>query len=103
MMRHHVVAAALIAAALAGCMTVGPDYERPQVETPEQWPGAAATETVSSTWWKAYGDPALDRMIDEALAHNLDLRRAIARVDEARTALGITRADQYPGVSAKAS
>ena len=53
----------LIAAALAGCMTVGPDYERPQVETPEQWPGAAATETVSSTWWKAYGDPVLDQGI----------------------------------------
>jgi multidrug efflux system outer membrane protein len=35
--------------------------------------------------------------------HNLDLRRAIARVDEARSALGITRADQYPGVSANAS
>jgi multidrug efflux system outer membrane protein len=100
---NHVLAAALIVAALAGCMTVGPDYKRPQIETPEQWPGATASEPVSSTWWKAYGDPVLDQMIDEALVHNLDLRRAIARVDEARSALGITRADQYPGVSAKAS
>ena len=96
-------ATALIVMALAGCMTVGPDYKRPQVDTPEQWPGAVVTDAVSSTWWKAYGDPVLDQMIDEALVHNLDLRRTIARVDEARAALGIARADQYPGVSAKAS
>ena len=103
MMRTCLVAATLTAAALTGCMTVGPNYQRPQVETPGQWPGANAAEALSSTWWKAYGDPVLDQMIDEALVHNLDLRRAIARVDEARGALGITRADQYPGVSAKAS
>ena len=95
--------AALIAAVLAGCMTVGPDYKRPQVDTPEQWPGATAADTISPMWWKVYGDPVLDQMIDEALVHNLDLRRAIARVDEARAALGITRADQYPGVTAKAA
>lgn len=103
MMRPRLFAATLIAVALTGCMTVGPDYRRPQVETPEQWPGATAPEALSSTWWRVYGDPVLDQMIDEALVHNLDLRRAIARVDEARAALGITRADQYPGVSAKAS
>lgn len=87
---------------LPACMSVGPDYQRPQIDTPGQWPGTTATETPSPTWWKSYSDPALDRMIDEALMHNLDLRRAIARVDEARAALGITRADQYPGISANA-
>jgi multidrug efflux system outer membrane protein len=93
---------ALGIAMLPACMSVGPDYQRPQIDTPGQWPGTTATETPSPTWWKSYSDPALDRMIDEALMHNLDLRRAIARVDEARAALGITRADQYPGVSANA-
>ena len=103
MTRLCLIATAVIATALAGCMTVGPDYKRPQTDVPEQWPGATATEAVSATWWKAYGDPVLEQMIDEALVHNLDLRRAIARVDEARAALGISRADQYPGVSANAS
>ena len=102
MMRAFLLIATVVIATLSGCMTVGPDYSRPQVDTPDQWPGATATEAVSSTWWKAYGDPVLDQMVDEALVHNLDLRRAIARVDEARAALGITRADEYPGVSAKA-
>ena len=103
MTRSPLLMATLVAVTLAGCMTLGPDYKRPQVDMPEQWPGATTGEPVSSTWWKAYGDPVLDQLNDEALAHNLDLRRAIARVDEARAALGITRADQYPGVSADAS
>jgi len=99
----RIIAATLAVAALAGCMTVGPDYRRPKVDTPEQWPGAAGTEGISATWWKAYGDPVLDRMVEDALAYNTDLRFAVARVDEARAALGISRADQYPGVSANAS
>lgn len=90
------------AVALAGCMTVGPDYKRPHVDTPEQWPIAGAAEPVPSQWWKSYSDPALDRMVDEAFLHNLDLRQAVARVAEARAQLGVARADQYPGVSAGA-
>jgi multidrug efflux system outer membrane protein len=87
---------------LAGCMTVGPDYKRPEAELPAQWPAGGSAEPVSSQWWKGYSDRALDRMIDEALVHNLDLRQAVARVAEARAQLGVSRADQYPGVSAGA-
>jgi multidrug efflux system outer membrane protein len=103
MKRHRLFAAALMAAALAGCMTVGPDYKRPQADMPEQWPGATTAEPVSATWWKTYNDPVLDTLVDEALLLNLDLRQAIARVAEARAGLGIARADQYPGVTANAS
>ncbi|HWQ37889.1 MAG TPA: efflux transporter outer membrane subunit [Burkholderiales bacterium] len=90
-------------AALAGCMTVGPDYKRPSIDTPKQWPVASVSEPVSSHWWKSYGDPVLDEMVEEALVHNLDLRLAIARVSEARAQLGAARADRYPGVSAAAA
>ena len=103
MMRARTLAAFLAVASLAACMTVGPDYKRPQTDLPAQWPGAGAGDAVSVAWWKAYNDPVLDKLIDDALVHNLDLRFAIARVDEARAALGIARADQYPGVTAKGS
>ena len=96
------IAAALIAVLLAGCMTVGPDYRRPKVDTPEQWPGTASAEPIPAGWWKAYGDPVLDRMVEDALTYNTDLKLAIARVDEARATLGISRADQFPQVSANA-
>ena len=101
-MRLRFSAAALATLALGACMSLGPDYQRPSVETPVQWPGAGQDEAISATWWKAYNDPVLERLIDDALLHNLDLRRAIARVNEARAVLGIVRADQYPGVSASA-
>ncbi|HVY06115.1 MAG TPA: efflux transporter outer membrane subunit [Burkholderiales bacterium] len=103
MTRLRMLCATLAAAAIAGCMTVGPDYKRPQTDLPEQWPGEVASESISAMWWKGFGDPVLDRMIDDALVHNLDLRVAIARVDEARAELGIARADQYPAVTANAS
>ena len=102
MKRHFLLAAALMVA-LAGCMTVGPDYKRPQSDMPEQWPGATSTDPVSATWWKTYNDSVLDKLVDEALLQNLDLRQAIARVAEARAGLGIARADQYPGVTANGS
>ena len=98
----RIVAATLASALLAGCMTVGPDYRRPKVDTPEQWPGAASAEPIRADWWKAYGDPVLERLVGDALAYNTDLRLAVARVDEARAALGISHADQLPGVSANA-
>lgn len=103
MTSHRNFAAALVVAALAGCMTVGPDYERPNTDMPEQWPGATTAEAVPETWWKTYGDPVLDKLVDEALLQNLDLRLAIARVAEARAGLGLARADQYPGVTANGS
>jgi outer membrane protein, multidrug efflux system len=96
-------AAGLLAAGLlTGCMTLGPDYQRPKMEMPDKWPGEAAASPVSGGWWKAYNDPALERMVDEALVHNLDLRLAIARVSEARAFAGIANADRYPGVAVNA-
>ena len=102
MKSNRIIAAALLTAVLAGCMTVGPDYRRPKVDTPEQWPGAVSPDPLPAAWWQAYGDPVLDRMVEDALAYNTDLRLAIARVDEARAALGVSRADQLPQVSANA-
>ena len=48
MMRLRFTAAALAMLALGGCMSLGPDYQRPSVEAPAQWPGAGADEAVSA-------------------------------------------------------
>jgi multidrug efflux system outer membrane protein len=81
---------------------LGPDYLRPKIDTPDLWPGEKTAASVPVQWWQSYNDPVLDRMVEEALAHNADLALAIARVAEARAQLGVTRADQLPGVSAGA-
>jgi multidrug efflux system outer membrane protein len=103
MIPHRVVTATLIAMLLAGCFTLGPDYRRQAIDTPDAWPTPTTAASVPAEWWRGYQDPALDAMIQEALSHNADLRLAIARVDEARAGLGVARADQWPGVSANGS
>src|SRR5262245_32812837 len=47
-------------------------------------------------WWTLFGDPMLDRLVEEALARNADLEKAVARVREAQATLDEVRATQSP-------
>jgi multidrug efflux system outer membrane protein len=97
---HHATLA--VAAMLSGCLSLAPDYERPAVELPPGWAGPEGRSAASlgAQWWKFYGDAQLDRLVEEAFAHNADLQLAVARVDEARALLGQTRSEQFPTVDA---
>ena len=90
---------ALVAALLAGC-TVGPDYMRPEIATPETWriDYARAADAANTRWWEQFGDPVLDQLVDEALRENLDVRMAAARVDQFIGALTTTRSQFYPQI-----
>jgi multidrug efflux system outer membrane protein len=90
-----------LAAIVAGC-AVGPEYERPAAELPANWQGAptAGERKISDRWWALYGDPVLDRLVEEALAHNQDLAAAAARVDQARALLEIADSALVPSVDA---
>ena len=87
---------------LASC-TLGPDYQRPVVTAPETWRAPAPSGAVDLGWWEQFQDPTLRDLIREALATSHDLRIAVARVDQARALVGITRSDQFPTVNAGAS
>jgi multidrug efflux system outer membrane protein len=50
-------------------------------------------------WWSAFGDPTLAAYVDEALAHNLDLAAAMARIETARAQVKLAQADLYPTVN----
>ena len=59
-------AAALAASlALAGC-TVGPDYQRPEIESPPAWRISyeQAAEAANARWWEAYQDPVLNQLVE---------------------------------------
>ncbi len=90
-------------ALLAGC-AVGPDYRRPAVAVPEGYRAAttvpAGTSVGDLRWEDVYTDPRLRELIAAALRSNLDLRVAVARVDEAHAALGATRLRYLPIVDA---
>ena len=105
----RVTLASLGALLIAGC-TVGPDYQRPQVELPQAWRSGEALpasekpeELANLAWWKQLEDPVLDALITEALANNRDLKTAAARIDEAAGLLGSTRAQLFPQVGASLS
>lgn len=90
----------------AGC-TLGPDYRRPAVSTPQTWrdgpPAADAASLADLAWWDLFQDEELRRLVQAALEANRDLRIAVTRVDQARAVLGVTRAAQFPDVTAGGS
>ncbi len=96
MTRKHLTNA-LLAAAIAtlhGCAStpVGP----PQLDLPVM--SQTANSASLDRWWHNFGDPALDKLVDEAIAHNLDLAAAITRVDYARAQVKFAQSDLYPTV-----
>lgn len=88
---------------LTGCTSVGPDYVSPNSKVPERWigenTGSFKIENRSSEqWWRLFNDPILDELIKNASDSNLDLKEAMARVDEYRSRLGVVTGKRYPTV-----
>ena len=103
-MRRFALAAA---AAVAGCTIVGPGYRQPAVSTPAQYAGsdspADLTDTGLAGWWNGFGDSQLDELVNRALAQNLDVQSAAARIREARARETVAGAASQPQVDAKSS
>jgi NodT family efflux transporter outer membrane factor (OMF) lipoprotein len=71
---------------LAGC-AVGPDYSPPAISLPARWhagPQRPGPPPVLARWWRRFGDPLLNELIEEAVAGNLDVATAKAKIREAR-------------------
>ena len=100
---HHTIAA-FAAALLAGC-TMGPDYVRPKVDAPAafRFEPATAAESANTAWWKQFGDPVLDQLIDTALANNLNIKIAAANVEQALAVITQTRSALFPQVGYSAT
>src|SRR2546430_17257442 len=81
---------------LAACAGLKPDYTKPAVDLPAGWRDAPAdgVKARDARWWKVYGDPVLDRLVDEAIAHNANVMLALARSADERAALLAASADQ---------
>ena len=101
---------ALAVAVLAGCATVGPDYVPPRTTAPAAWnaplQGGLTVSTDSrnlAAWWTTLNDPELSKLIERAVARNRDLKKAEARIREARARRGLSRAGLYPTLDATGS
>ena len=106
--------AALLAGLAACACTVGPDYKRPDVATPPAFQelgakkdaplsqplAAPVDEAQLTTWWRQFNDPVLDRLVDRAMAGNLDLKTEVARIRQSREQEAISAAAGLPHATA---
>src|SRR2546421_2788921 len=104
-LRNWIPACAGMTSLLLVSCTVGPDYRRPDIDLPKDFGVAQSAAALPAKWWSLFNDPVLDRLVDEALAANRNLRVAAERVEEARAQLTIARAALWPdaGVEGKVS
>jgi multidrug efflux system outer membrane protein len=103
-MRKSPAVLSLIAILLTGC-TMGPNYHRPPIQTPDAFRsptpvGPDPASLADLKWWEVFKDEQLQELERTALVQNYDLRDAVTRVDAARANLGITRSNQYPNFGA---
>ncbi|MEO1658234.1 MAG: efflux transporter outer membrane subunit [Pseudomonadota bacterium] len=113
-MRNRLMKATTLSFALAasGC-AIGPDYQTPTSPLPAAFElaqsvpprarqtedGVVSDDTVLAHWWTTFEDPALDVLIERALAQNPDLSQAQARVAQARGILRLAKGDLAPSAA----
>jgi NodT family efflux transporter outer membrane factor (OMF) lipoprotein len=101
---RHAIAAAVVGALCSGCASLAPQYDAPPSPVPDTWldtaQGSQGHAASILTWNDYFTDPMLKRLIQTALDNNRDLRVALLRVEEARAAHQIQRADLFPQVNA---
>lgn len=98
-MTWHCLSAALVAACLLQACAVGPNYQRPDAPVPAAFRGQAEAQPESIAdlpWWEVFQDAELQALIAEALRNNYDLATAVARVEQARGQLVVTRSAIFP-------
>ena len=92
-----------VAAAIAGC-AVGPNYVKPDTPVAAKFVGATegaySTEEAQAKFWQGFHDETLERLVDEALDANHDLRIALGRLVEARAQRRQAQFDLAPTVRA---
>lgn len=93
----------MLAALLASCAPLGPEYRRPAAATPKAFvesgpwkPAATGTPLGAGRWWEIFGDPVLDGLETSAMGSSPGLRAALARLRQARAVAGIADSLLYP-------
>lgn len=80
---------------------LGPNYVRPVEPLPkvysQNFPSDSSIANIP--WWSLFNDTVLENIIRVTLENNNDLKSSVARMNEARAAIGIAKADLYPRVN----
>lgn len=88
--------------AIAACATPI-ETTRPELKLPATWaeaaPRNASARTLERDWWRAFGSPELERLVNEAQAASPDLIIASERVRQAELAARLAGASLFPQLS----
>jgi multidrug efflux system outer membrane protein len=97
-----------VALLMTGCITVGPNYKRPNVAAPPTYrgqegaSGAAGSSFGEEKWEAVFPDQVLQNLIRTALKQNYDIRIAATRVLQAQQQVTVARSNQFPTVNGNA-
>lgn len=95
--------------AVTACAPVGPNFHAPEPRAPASWHTdlneglSTATGAEMARWWTNFNDPVLSSLIEQAVAGNLDLQMAKARLHEARARLGVANSAEFPSLTGSGS
>src|SRR5207253_9113192 len=96
----------ILSLALSAC-SLAPKFERPDMAIPGTWSNVPNVGQQSQQdgvpFWKAFGNQELNRLIDTALAQNLDLEAALHRIEQARAQVKVVGSALYPSIQASGS
>ena len=101
----HLLALPALGICLAGCIKMGPDFQRPQMDftipgTFQQAGGdQAADKTASDRWWESFNNPQINALVAKVSLNNLDIRKSTAAVSELLARYGQARARRFPSLS----
>src|SRR6186713_2663039 len=93
-----------IAAAVLSACAVGPNYHAPETKTAEKFDNLEATyskDAGPSHFWQTFSDAELEKLVNDALASNHDLRIALTRIYDARALRRDAAFDLAPSISAE--
>jgi multidrug efflux system outer membrane protein len=106
MRKHLLNSTVALSLALSGC-SLAPNYQRPQMALPAGWSSVSSVGTAqqgaATPYWQELGNTDLNRLIDNALAQNLDLEAALHRIEQARAQAKVSAAPLYPTINASGS
>jgi NodT family efflux transporter outer membrane factor (OMF) lipoprotein len=103
--RRNIIALVMPVVLAGGC-AVGPNYQAPQTQMPDQWQQdlqlryGLNTKASPSEYWRVFDDPVLTDLIERAEKNNYDLKIAWWNLEQASAQIGVVKGEFFPKVDA---
>jgi NodT family efflux transporter outer membrane factor (OMF) lipoprotein len=90
---------------LCACASVStPEYQTPDVPAKNEWSESLGAESaIEADWWRRFGDPYLEELVQTAIDGNADLRVLAARSDVAKAYISQAQSGLFPSIAAGTS